>query len=383
MQTPPPSCTGARAVNTYHPSVEPAPLILSQGRVNWLIQQGLIHVNLSCTGSNAVLPEEPLAKAPLAVELPAKEQKRKGPQSHYFQFQLIAIPSASGLASRSSSPDYSYRVQYQDTNFPATTPWQDVLVLHERVPHSHKQATGEPLINPVDTDLRGVSMPITADYDTFALLPKFGSPLLKATQATARIVREFRQKRQANRQKTNLSPPNSTTPAGGSTLRRLVNEVIRTHCLGQPERRKYIQDIGHEPAWQATLRKAMNHAINHPSGDLIRHGSEMDNVFYCQQEENIFIAMPDDRFFLTRTWDQVQAFMHVAAHQGYVVYANRTYNNPAGTRRIYAGMTCQSLLPSGPIIPFAPAQAYQRVMRNPSTVVTTMPEKSQSMPVPE
>lgn len=312
-------------------SVFVRPLRLKPTRIKALEKMGLLEPppNLRAMKAGAVCP--------LVLRAPTSGQ---GNPAEHFEFQLKAV----GL----DEFDVLYRPK-------GDASWRNVEVLHAQVAPVEHDAPAGPATPPLK--------PITADYDVFAMLPHLQSPLLKPFQPVERSKSQ-----QLWHNSVSTLSRNSLSSELGSRRSSFASQDfiqavnhLREEHLGQSDRHVHKPNIGREPAWQERLRCMINDGLGADSGDLLQHATEMDNVFYPEQDDNIFIVRPHGECLLTQNWDQVQAAMHVANALGYAGYINRNYNHRAGTRPIYPNLDPSELRSDGPIIPFNGLKAYQRL----------------------
>ncbi len=159
--------------------------------------------------------------------------------------------------------------------------------------------------------------PIVADYDLFALLPRMSSSLMKKTSGISEALRVFREKKKSNQTKLNKDL---------NDLPFLVNlaKEIRFHFLDQENRRFVKKQSGRETWWQNTIREQINKNLANCSGDMVLHGTEMDNG-NPSDDSRILIVMPNGQLMQTQNWFELIQFMKTAGRLGYFYYFNRAY----------------------------------------------------------
>lgn len=252
----------------------------------------------------------------IAVGIPNRDASQANPGDH-FEFRLTATVLG------------KYEVIYRrKSNAQNVNPeWQSLKVLN-----AYRGISKDRPPEHIDEYDLG---PITADYDAFAYLPHISTmPLFGQPKFSV----------------ANTDAPVQTTPiTRKERFRRAVRHIQRRH-LGQQDRYFQKPNIGREPAWQAEIRNNLNTAFWNPAGQFVRHATEMDNVVAPEKDDHIFIVTPDEDYYLTRDWEQVQAAFYIASEQGFTTYFNRSYQRP--------------LSETGNNIPFDPRGAYLRQIAN-------------------
>lgn len=330
------------------------PLELDPGRLEYLSSDEVKLIQL---------PADWRTKDPaegLAITILARDGD-SNPGDH-FEFQLIAKDNG------------SYMVNYR-TKGPAgqsPEPWAPVKVLHAYV------GSGEMDSSTVDRPYH--LSPITADYDAFAYAPHLSCELVhKSAEPWSESVRTGSKRAGTPRRPArfahepvpinpNILYANPDRPPRGAVRFRNAVNFVRAYHLGQGDRLVSQPNIGREPSWHAELRKRINQVIGATSNnnDLVRHATEMDNLYAPEQDNHILIITSNHRCYLTENWEQVQAAIQIARGQRYVVYTNRNYNQPAGTLPIYSDLTLKQLRKTGTTIWFEPKKSLDLLLEQAS-----------------
>lgn len=280
----------------------------------------------------------------------------------YFEFRLIAKDDGNYWV--------NYRMKKPEGQPPE--PWAPVQVLHAYV------GAGKMDSDTIDRPYH--LSPITADYDAFAYAPHLNSPLVlnsaerlseRLRTGSTRVLAPNR-RWQFSKTPVPINPhilyANPDRPPRGAVRFRNAVNFVRANHLGQGDRLVSKPNIGREPSWQAELRERINQVIGASSNnnDLVRHATEMDNVFVPEQDDHILIITPDQGCYLTKNWTQVQAAIQIAQKQGFVLYTNRNYNREAGTKPIYRDMTPRKLNKTGTKILFEAKKSLERLLEQAS-----------------
>lgn len=203
-------------------------------------------------------------------------------------------------------------------------------------------------------------IPLTADYDMFAMLPKVGdgtligkelasemkldtppmSPRMKELTDQLGSARErLTQARESGDQDQIKSIRREMVGLGlkiavqkrseaQNSFVGIVNEA-RTKLLGQEQRRELDPELGRLTQWQRDIRTKLNDSVKgeggYTGGDLIKHGTEMDNTQFSEKDDKVFVIMPNGETFMTQSWEQTQAFMWAAKQDDFLTYTNRSY----------------------------------------------------------
>lgn len=161
-------------------------------------------------------------------------------------------------------------------------------------------------------------LPVTADYDMFAICPSLS--LFRAQYNWGRAIAVTRG--QGNAQAA-WSGVNSAVQAG----------------LGTRDRRQVHADLGRLTAFQRRIKDLMNAAVATPGRQVVHHGTEQDNTQFPEQDAQILIITPWHKVGSAENWQEVQNMCQDMIRLGYVFYSNRTYNAPAGSRTYYPGQS--------------------------------------------
>ncbi|PGZ56203.1 hypothetical protein COE56_00900 [Bacillus anthracis] len=153
--------------------------------------------------------------------------------------------------------------------------------------------------------VNGVSKPLTADYDLFALAPNL--------EKIRKII--------PNDQLDKIS---SMKPI--DKLRETTKLLIK-HGL---KRENMNDGKGVLSNWQRDIITKLNEAAKkggYTGGNVINHGTEQDNTEYPEKDETIFVVSPKGDTVLIIGWEDVQKFIRKnIIEKGYLFYHNRSYN---------------------------------------------------------
>lgn len=153
--------------------------------------------------------------------------------------------------------------------------------------------------------VNGVSKPLTADYDLFALAPNL--------EKIRQII--------PNEQLDKIS---SMKPI--DKLRETTKLLIK-HGLKRENKNDGKGVLSH---WQREIIIKLNESAKkggYTGGNVINHGTEQDNTDYPEKDETIFIVSPKGETVLIIGWEDVQKFIRKnIIEKGYLFYHNRSYN---------------------------------------------------------
>ncbi len=147
---------------------------------------------------------------------------------------------------------------------------------------------------------KSAGLPVTADYDVFAMCPHLSS-------ARPEMLRQLSQ----------------TSNRKSGRLYAAVTAVMSS--LGQKERRNVDPQMGRITAFQQATKNLINQACNGMDNPVVHHGTEMDNTQFPEQDGRITIFAPSGAIAVTNNWTEVQNAGQDILRLGYVFYRNRSY----------------------------------------------------------
>jgi anthrax edema toxin adenylate cyclase len=175
----------------------------------------------------------------------------------------------------------------------------------------YRKSGSENVFEPIEVMAKvidGVSKPLTADYDMFALAPtlkeiKQRIPIADWQAATA-----------------------ESQPL--EKLKKITNLLIRFGLMRNSDAEKGILTD-----WQKEMINKLNDSAieaGYTGGTVVNHGTEQDNTEFPEQDKEIFIITPDGKEVLTKSWEDTQKFIRQnITNRDYLYYFNRSYNKVA------------------------------------------------------
>lgn len=145
-------------------------------------------------------------------------------------------------------------------------------------------------------------LPVTADYDVFAVCPNLTHS--RAAFQRSEILRKI------------LNKP--ADPWKGLM-------AAARHGLGHEERNKVDAQMGRITTFQQKVKNLINTACNGPSNPVVHHGTEMDNTQFPEQDQRVVVITPAGGIGVTANWGEVQNVGQDILKLGYVFYRNRCY----------------------------------------------------------
>ncbi|GAA5149659.1 hypothetical protein GCM10023213_47660 [Prosthecobacter algae] len=179
-------------------------------------------------------------------------------------------------------------------------------------------------------------VPLTADYDMFAMLPKMGDGKLAGKTLDRDPVLALLMKERSELKEQLRTASGDSVTELKDQLKSKSREIIRTtinngrsKLLGQEDRQKVDPELGRLTKWQGEIRTKLNDSVKgengYTGGDLVKHGTEQDNTQFSEKDEKVFVIMPNGDTFMTQNWEQTQAFMWSAKQDDFLTYTNRSY----------------------------------------------------------
>ncbi|EEL02945.1 Calmodulin-sensitive adenylate cyclase [Bacillus cereus BDRD-ST196] len=181
----------------------------------------------------------------------------------------------------------------------------------------YRKSGSENTFEPIEVMARvidGVSKPLTADYDMFALAP---------------TLKEIKQK----------IPSSDWQAAVGESkplekLKKITDLLIRFGLM-----RKLDAEQGTLTDWQKNIINQLNDSAiksGYTGGTVVNHGTEQDNTEFPEQDKELFIITPDGKTVLTKSWEDTQKFIRQNITNGdYLYYFNRSYNKIAAGNKAH------------------------------------------------
>lgn len=224
-----------------------------------------------------------------------------------FSFRLVKQPDGTHLV--------KYRAHQPGGQVPE---WQDVEVVSR---------LDGPLQKPIH---------LTADYDLHSIMPNMANlgsarqpfcyPLPSKTEPLAARLRNLLQARKEG--------AISQAEFRQEAIIKGVLNTARNRFLGQTERTRPSPVTGARNSWQTAITEDLNQLLRPEnydpkgnllagsSGELIKHGTEMDNP-HPEGDETILFITPLGKTYMTQSAKQVQQVVQVARQYNYLHYENR------------------------------------------------------------
>ncbi|QWI73226.1 hypothetical protein ER45_029090 (plasmid) [Bacillus mycoides] len=154
----------------------------------------------------------------------------------------------------------------------------------------------------------GISKPLTADYDMYALAPTLAEIQKKIPVAEWQAALAEKQPLEE--------------------LKDITNLLIKYGLMRKPN-----AEQGKLTDWQKDMIDKLNDAAQkagYTGGTVVNHGTEQDNTEFPEQDQEILIITPDGKTVLTKTWADTQKFIRQnITNKNYLYYFNRSYNKVA------------------------------------------------------
>ncbi|EOO24399.1 hypothetical protein IIU_06731, partial [Bacillus cereus VD133] len=154
----------------------------------------------------------------------------------------------------------------------------------------------------------GISKPLTADYDMYALAPTLEE--IKKNVPAAEWEKAIAEQQPLEK------------------LKNITNLLIKYGLTRTPD-----AEQGKLTGWQKGMIDKLNdvaRTAGYTGGTVVNHGTEQDNTNFPEQDQEIFIITPDGKTVLTKSWEDTQKFIREnIINNGHLYYFNRSYNKVA------------------------------------------------------